>query len=57
MKAVTVYGPRDARMEEVEKPRATGDLNVHHGQPEDGVAIHLISTVCELISSSPNELM
>ena len=32
-------------------------LNVHHGQPEDGVAIHLISTVCELISSSPNELM
>ena len=28
MKAVTVYGPRDARMEEVEKPRATGDMLV-----------------------------
>lgn len=28
MKAVTVYGPRDARMEEVPKPRATGDMLV-----------------------------
>ncbi|MBE5782280.1 MAG: hypothetical protein E7329_03070 [Clostridiales bacterium] len=28
MKAVTVYGPRNARMEEVEKPRATGDMLV-----------------------------
>ena len=28
MKAVTVYGPRDARMEEVPKPEATGDMVV-----------------------------
>ena len=25
MKAITVYGPRDARMETVPKPLATGD--------------------------------
>lgn len=28
MKAITVYGPRDARMEEVPKPLATGDMVV-----------------------------
>ena len=28
MKAITVYGPRDARMEEVPKPEATGDMLV-----------------------------
>ena len=28
MKAITVYGPRDARMETVKKPEATGDLVV-----------------------------
>ncbi len=28
MKAITVYGPRDARMESVKKPEATGDMIV-----------------------------
>ena len=28
MKAITVYGPNDARMEEVPKPKATGDMLV-----------------------------
>jgi len=28
MKAITVYGPRDARMEEVSKPLATDDMLV-----------------------------
>ena len=28
MKAITVYGPRDARMEDVPKPEATGDMVV-----------------------------